>query len=60
MQQKIQSVVRGPQPGPAVDVGEFPDVETGTLPVSHIADTTPQDERIQTDSGIGGTDGDHR
>ena len=59
MQQKIQSAGCCPQPGKTPDVGELPDVETGTLPMSHIADTTPQDERIQTDSGIGGTDGYH-
>ncbi len=57
MQQKIQSVVRGPQPGPAVDVGEFPDVETGSLPVSHITDTTPQNDELLTAESHCGTGG---
>lgn len=57
MQQKIQSVVRGPQPGPAVDVGEFPDVETGSLPVSHIADSTPQNDELLPSASHCGTGG---
>ena len=49
MQQKVQSAVSCTQPGTPVDVGEFPDVETGTLPVSHFIDTTTQDEGLQPD-----------
>jgi len=49
MQQKIQSAGGCPQPGTTVDVGELPDVETGTLPVSHIADTAPENAKIQPD-----------
>ena len=49
MQQKIQSACRCPQPCKTIDVGELPDVETGTLPVSHIADTPPPDEKLRPD-----------
>ena len=51
MQQEIQPAVGNPEPGPAFDVGELPDVETGTLPVSHIIDTTPKDDGIQMSAG---------
>ena len=51
MQQEIQSAVGSPESGPAIDVGEFPDIETGALPVSHIADTAPQDEEIEAAGG---------
>lgn len=47
MQQKIQSACRDPQSGKAFDVGEFPDVETGALPVSHSADPAPQNDELQ-------------
>ena len=57
MQQKVQSAGCCPQPGKTPDVGEFPYVETGTLPVSHIADTAPQDERVQPDTDDRGTGG---
>jgi putative membrane protein insertion efficiency factor len=49
MQQEIQSAGRSPQPGETAYVGEFPDVETGSLPVSHIADTPPPDEKLRPD-----------
>ncbi len=58
MQQKIQSAVGGPQPGTPVDVGEFPDVETGALPVSHFTDTAPQDEKQRPDASDCGTERD--
>lgn len=51
MQQKVQSAGGCPQPGKTVDVGELPDVETGTLPVSHIADTAQKDAEIRPDAG---------
>lgn len=47
MQQKIQSSFGCTQPGKAFDVGEFPDVEAGALPMSHTADTTPQNDELQ-------------
>ena len=47
MQQKIQSSFGCTQPGKAFDVGEFPDVEAGSLPMSHTADTTPQNDELQ-------------
>lgn len=58
MQQKIQPAVSCPQPGTPVDVGEFPDIEAGSLPVSHFADTTAQDEEIQPAADDCGIDGD--
>ena len=57
MQQKIQPAVRCPQQGTTIDVGEFPSVETGTLPVSHFADTQAQDEEIQPSADHCGIDG---
>ena len=57
MQQKIQSAVSCTQPGTPVDVGEFPGVETGALPVSHFIDPTPQDEGLQPDANHCGTGG---
>ena len=50
MQQKIQSSVGCSQPGKTVDVGEFPDVETGSLPMSHLTDSTPQNVELQPDT----------
>ena len=58
MQQKIQSACCCTQPGKTIDVGEFPDVETGTLPVSHFADTAPPDDGIRPDEDDCGTCGD--
>ena len=55
MQQKIQSACRCPQPGKTIDVGEFPNVKAGTLPVSHIADTAPPDDGIRPDENDCGT-----
>ena len=55
MQQKIQSACRCPQSGKAVDVGEFSDVETESLPVSHIADTTPQNDELRPNQNYRGT-----
>lgn len=49
LQQKIQPARRDPQPGKTAGVGEFPDVETGSLPVSHIGDTATQDDELQPD-----------
>ena len=53
MQQKIQSARRGSQSGKTADVGELPDVETGTLPVSHFADTSTENDGVQPDAGNG-------
>ena len=53
MQQKIQSACRCPQPCKTIDVGELPDVETGTLPVSHFADTSTENDGVQPDAGNG-------
>ena len=57
MQQEIQPAVSGTQPGTPVDVGEFPDVEAGTLPVSHFIDTATQNEGLQPVSDYCGTGG---
>ena len=58
MQQKVQSACRGSQPGTATDVGELPDVETGTLPVPHINHTSPENDELQSTAGNSRTCGD--
>ena len=54
MQQEIQSARRDPQSGKTACVGEFPDVETGSLPVSHIGDTATQNDELQPDASYNG------
>ena len=58
MQQKVQSSGCCTQPGTPVDVGEFPDVETGSLPVSHFADTPTENDELQPDAGNRGVERD--
>lgn len=54
MQQEIQSARRDPQSGKTACVGEFPDVETGSLPVSHIGDPATQNDELQPDASHNG------
>ena len=50
LQQKIQSAFSCPQSGKTVVVGEFPDAQAGSLPVSHSADTPQKIDELQPDS----------